>query len=144
VVAVTATEPTDHRGLRVLPHAECLLLLAHARVGRVAFLHDGEPEILPVTFSLDGGAPVFRTTWGAKLSAAAAAQVVAVEADAVDSAARRAWSVIVKGPANVEYDDAAIARYELLGVERWLHDASEPFWVRVTPQTVTGRELELP
>ena len=138
---MTAIEPTDHRGLRVLPHAECLLLLRRARTGRVAFVHDGEPEVLPVTFGLDGEAPVFRTSWGAKLSAAAAAHVVALEADAVDRVAGRAWSVVVKGPANVEYADDAIARYELLGVERWLHDASEPFWVRVTPQTVTGREL---
>ena len=141
---MTAMEPTDHRGLRVLPHAECLMLLEHTSTGRVAFVHDGEPEVLPITFGLDRGAPVFRTSWGAKLSSAAAAHVVALEADAVDRATRRAWSVVVKGPANVEYDDDAIARYELLGVERWLHDASEPFWVRVTPQTVTGRELELP
>ncbi len=137
---MTAIGPTDHRGLRVLPHAECLLLLRRARTGRLAFVHDGEPEVLPVCFGLDDDAPVFLTTWGAKLSAAAAGHVVALETDAVDRAARRAWSVVVKGPANVEYDDDAINRYELLGVERWL-PASDPFWVRVTPQTVTGREL---
>jgi hypothetical protein len=46
-------------------------------------------------------------------------------------------------PAAVEYDEAAIARYELLGIERWVRDDSETFWVRVTPETVTGRELDL-
>jgi len=31
----------------------------------------------------------------------------------------------------------------LLGIERWVRDDSETFWVRVTPETVTGRELDL-
>ncbi len=136
--------PTDRRGLRVLPYAQCLSLLRHATVGRVGFVHDGEPEILPVTFGLDHDAPVFRSTWGAKLETAVSGHVVALEADSVDRAARRAWSVLVKGPAAVEYDDAVIARCEALGVERWVRDASESFWVRVTPETVTGREVDLP
>ncbi len=140
----SASEPTDRRGLRVLPYAECLLLLRHARTGRVGFVHDGEPEILPVTFGLDAGAPVFRSTWGSKLEAAAANRVVALEADAVDRATRRAWSVVVKGPATVVYDDDDIARFELLGVERWVRDDAEQFWVRVSPETITGRELDLP
>lgn len=140
---MTAREPTDRRGLRVLPHAECLLLLRHARTGRVGFVHDGEPDVLPVSFGMDGDAPVFRTTWGSKLQAASAGHVVAVEADALILATRRAWSVVVKGPATVEYDDDAIARYELLGVDRWVREDAEAFWVRVTPETVTGRELDL-
>jgi uncharacterized protein len=144
VVAVIANEPIDRRGLRVLPYDECLLLLRHARTGRLAFIDHGEPEVLPVLFGLDGDAPVFRSTWGAKLDAASAGHVVALEADRVDRATSRAWSVVVKGPASLEYDDDAIARYERLGIERWVRDEAESFWVRVTPETVTGRELELP
>ena len=138
-----SSEPIDRRGLRVLPYEECLLLLRHACTGRLGFVDRGEPEVLPVTFGLDRDAPVFRATWGSKLDAASAAHVVALEADAVDRATSRAWSVVVKGPASVEYDEAAIARYELLGIERWVRDDSETFWVRVTPETVTGRELDL-
>jgi nitroimidazol reductase NimA-like FMN-containing flavoprotein (pyridoxamine 5'-phosphate oxidase superfamily) len=140
---MSSREPIDRRGLRVLPYEECLLLLRHARTGRLGFVHAGEPEVLPVLFGLDHDAPVFRTTWGSKLDAAAAGHVVALEVDAVDRATSRAWSVVVKGPAMVEYDDDAIARYELLGVERWVQDDGESFWVRVMPETVTGRELKL-
>jgi nitroimidazol reductase NimA-like FMN-containing flavoprotein (pyridoxamine 5'-phosphate oxidase superfamily) len=140
---VTAIEPTDRRGLRVLPYAECVRLMRHARTGRLGFVHDGEPEVLPVAFGMDGDTPVLRTTWGSKLEVAAAGGIVALEADTVDRSLRRAWSVVVKGPASVVYDDEAIARYELLGVERWLRDDAESFWVRVTPETVTGRELDL-
>lgn len=137
-------EPSDRRGLRVLPYEECLLLLRNAHTGRLGFVHHGEPEVLPVNFGLDQDAPVFRSTWGSKLDAASAGHLVALEADAVDRATSRAWSVVVKGPASVEYDDDAIARYELLGIERWVRDDAESFWVRVTPETVTGRELDLP
>ena len=140
---MSSREPIDRRGLRVLPYDECLLLLRHARTGRLGFVDRGEPEVLPVNFGLDKDAPVFRTTWGSKLDAASAAHVVALEADAVDRATSRAWSVVVKGPATVEYDDDAIARYELLGIESWVRDETELFWVRVTPETVTGRELDL-
>jgi uncharacterized protein len=144
VVAVIARESRDRRGLRVLPYEECLLLLRHARTGRLGFVHHGEPEVLPVNFGLDHDAPVFRSTWGSKLDAASAGHPVPLEADAVDRATSRAWSVVVKGPASMEYDDDAIARYELLGIERWVRDDAESFWVRVTPETVTGRELDLP
>ena len=139
-----AKEPRDRRGLRVLTYDECLLLLRHARTGRLGFVHHGEPEVLPVNFGLDHDAPVFRSTWGSKLEAASGGHPVALEADAVDRATARAWSVVVKGPASVEYDDDAIARYELLGIERWVRDDAELFWVRVSPETVTGRELVLP
>jgi nitroimidazol reductase NimA-like FMN-containing flavoprotein (pyridoxamine 5'-phosphate oxidase superfamily) len=144
VVSVIATEPMDRRGLRVLPYDECLILLRHAGTGRLGFVHHGEPEVLPVNFGLDHDVPVFRTTWGSKLDAASAGHPVALEVDAVDRATSRAWSVVVKGPATVEYVQDAIARYELLGIERWVRDDAESFWIRVTPETVTGRELQVP
>ena len=141
---MTVQEPTDRRGLRVLSYDECLLLLRRAAVGRVAFVHHGEPEILPVTFGMDGAAPVFRTTWGSKLDAASGGGLVTVEADQLDPALGRAWSIVVKGTAAVEYGDADIARLEALGVPTWLRDETETFWVRVRPESITGRELTLP
>jgi uncharacterized protein len=144
VVVMTVHEPTDRRGLRVLSYDECLLLLRRAPVGRLGFVHHGEPEILPVTFGMDGAAPVFRTTWGSKLDAAAGGGLVTLEADSLDLALGRAWSVVVKGTAAVEYGDAGIARLEALAVPAWLRDDSETFWVRVRPESVSGRELTLP
>jgi nitroimidazol reductase NimA-like FMN-containing flavoprotein (pyridoxamine 5'-phosphate oxidase superfamily) len=141
---MTVHEPTDRRGLRVLSLDECVLLLRRTIVARLAFMHHGEPEILPVTFGMDGQAPVFRTTWGSKLDAAAGAGLVALEADSLDVALGRAWSVVVKGIASVDYDDSDISRFEALGVPAWVRDDSETFWVRVRPESVTGRELTLP
>ncbi len=141
---MSVQEPTDRRGLRVLPFDECLLLLRRAGVGRVAFVHDGEPEVLPVTFGMDGTAPVFRTSWGSKFDGAASGGLVALETDWVDEPGGRAGSVVVKGTAAVDYDEDAIARYEALGVPIWVPAGSEMFWVRVQPESVTGRELVLP
>ena len=141
---MTVHEPTDRRGLRVLSYDECLLLLRRAAVGRVGFVHHGEPEILPVTFGMDGAAPVFRSTWGSKLDAAASGGLVAFEADSLDPALGRAWSIVVKGTAAVEYADADIARLEALGVPVWVRDDTETFWVRIRPESITGRELTLP
>ncbi len=141
---MTVHEPTDRRGLRVLSYDECLLLLGQARVGRLGIVHRGEPDVLPVTFGMDGATPVFRTSWGSKLETAGAAGLVALEADRVDEVVGRAWSVVVKGRAAMEYDDDAIARLEALGVPAWVPAGPETFWVRVQPESVTGRELTLP
>ena len=51
---------------------------------------------------------------------------------------------MVKGTAEVEYADVEIARLESLRVPAWLRDESEAFWVRIRPESVTGRELTLP
>jgi len=141
---VLEQEATDHRGSRVLAMDDCVTLLRRVDVGRLAFIHDGEPELLPVTFGVDGISPVFRTTWGSKLDALARGRVVALEADALDVVDGVAWSVVVKGRAEIEYDDAAVARYEALGVPVWTPEPEDPFWVRITPSTLTGRVLELP
>ena len=141
---MTHIGPTDRRGLRVLAMDECLLLLGAAVMGRLGFVHHGEPEVLPINFRLDGASPVFRSTWGNKLDTASVGGLVALEADEVNLLTRRAWSVVVKGQAVREYNDEAIARYETLGVPAWLQDDAETFWVRVLPESVTGRELDLP
>jgi uncharacterized protein len=141
---MTVHESTDRRGMRVLTLDECVPLLRHVLIGRIGFLHHGEPEVLPVTFGMDGACPVFRTTWGSKLDVASGGGLVALEADEVDAARGRAWSVVVKGTALVDYDDKAIHRYEALDIPSWLRDGSETFWVRITPESVSGRELSLP
>lgn len=136
-------EATDHRGLRVLDLDDCLTLLRQVGIGRLAFVHDGEPEVLPVTFGMDGAAPVFRTTWGSKLEVLARGRVVALEADELNPTAGVAWSVVVKGIAEIEYDDVAAARYDALGVPLWVPTPLERFWVRILPSSVTGRALDL-
>ena len=132
---------TDRRGLRVLGLEECLERLSTVRLARVAFARHGGVEVLPVMVGVDGATLVFRTTWGTKFEAAAARNPVTVEADHVDLGSGHGWSVVAKGTAAVEYDPAAIARLEALDVPYWVRDGAEVFWVRVSPEEVSGREI---
>jgi nitroimidazol reductase NimA-like FMN-containing flavoprotein (pyridoxamine 5'-phosphate oxidase superfamily) len=127
--------------LAVLDLDECFERVRRVVVGRVAFVHDGEPVVLPVNHGLDGNDIVFRTTWGSKLQQAQHAHLVAFEADDFDAGVRRGWSVLVTGKATVVYDEEEIDRLERLGVHSWARVLDPVFWVRIRPQQVSGREI---
>lgn len=69
----------DHASVEILGHAECLRLLFGRRIGRVAFVEDGELTTLPVRYLLHDGKIVFRSAVGAKRDAAVRQTVVAFE-----------------------------------------------------------------
>ena len=133
---------TDRRGLRVLDMEDCLARLSRAKVARIAFVHNGEAEVLPVAIGLDGSTVVFRTTWGSKLEAAVLQAPVTVEVDEFDGHGA-GWSVLLKGTAAMEYDQVRTRHWEHL-VPAWLHDEAETFWVTVTPEEISGREIVPP
>lgn len=132
--------PTDHGGLETLPFDECLSLLASVPVGRVGFYADGEVLVLPVNHAVDGQDVVFRTARGSKLSAAEGHGLVAFEADDYDPPTRSGWSVLVNGRAEVIYDDDEITRLSGLGLHPWADAVERPFWIRIRPTSVTGRQ----
>ena len=132
--------PIDHAGLEILPFDECLRLLASVPVGRVGFCADGEVVVLPVNHVVDGQDVVFRTARGAKLSSAQAQNPVAFEADGYDQEARSGWSVLVNGRAEAVDEDAEIRRLGRLGLHPWGTAVDRPFWIRIRPASVTGRQ----
>jgi nitroimidazol reductase NimA-like FMN-containing flavoprotein (pyridoxamine 5'-phosphate oxidase superfamily) len=132
--------PTDHAGLEILPFDRCLQLLATVPLGRVSFFADGEIVVLPVNHVMDGPNPVFRTARGSKLSAAEDQNLVAFEADDYDERNRSGWSVLVNGRVEVIYEDAEIRRLTQLGLHPWVTAADRPFWIRIRPSAVTGRQ----
>ena len=105
-VGLAMAAATDHAGLVVLSFDECLELMASSGVGRLAFLADGEIEVLPVNYTIDGARVAFRTATGTKLDAAIEQAVVAFEVDAFDPSERTGWSVVIKGRAEVVSDEA--------------------------------------
>jgi|SRR5712691_1638734 len=131
---------TDHAGLEVLPFGECLDRLASVPVGRVGFLSAGEVMILPVNHVMDGHSVVFRTAEGSKLAGAGVGYPVTFEADSYDTAAEAGWSVVVHGHAEVVEDDDQVRRLDGLGLRSW-GSAERPYWVRIRPLSVTGRQL---
>ena len=134
-------EPTDHRGLRVLGLEECLERLLTTPVGRLAFMNEGEPVVFPVNHAVDGVDVVFRTSWGSKLLVAETSGTVAYEVDGYDSPSESGWSVVVKGTAQLVYENVDTDRYNQLGLRSWPDREGLGFWVRIRPVEITGREV---
>jgi uncharacterized protein len=136
--------PTDHAGLEILPFDECLRLLASVSVGRVGLVADGEVVVLPVNHVVDGQDVIFRTAHGSKLSAAQGQDRAAFEADHYNEQTRSGWSVLVTGRAEVVEAEADIERLSVSlsrrGVYPWVTAARHPFWIRIRPASVSGRQ----
>lgn len=134
-------ERRDRRGLRVLDLEECLARLARTPLGRLAFVSAGESVILPVNHVVDGSCVVFRTTDGSKMDVAVDNGNVAFEIDGYDPVAETGWSVLVKGSAELVYDDAETRRFEGLGLRSWADPERLGQWVRIRPEEISGREV---
>lgn len=120
--------------------SDCWALVRSTPVGRVAVSVSGRPDILPVNHLVDHGTVVFRSGPGTKLLAAIGGEPVAFEVDGWDPGAGEAWSVVVKGHAEVITD-----MDELIASTGWplfpWHDGPKPSFVRIVPGEVTGRRF---
>jgi hypothetical protein len=125
-----------------LEHHECWAMLRTVSVGRLAVMADGRPDIFPSNYTVDGGTVVFRTGQGTKLSAASGDAAVAVEADGVDPESGLAWSVVVKGTAEVVKQAEDVLDTSRLYLFPWQAGRKDAF-VRITPDSVTGRRFKV-
>jgi len=111
---------------------------------RVSFLADGEIVVLPVNHVIDGQDPVFRTAYGPKLSAAEGQELVAFEADSYDEQNQSGWSILVNGRAQAVYEEAEIQRLSRFGLHPWITTVDRPFWIRIRPTSINGRQTPGP
>lgn len=126
--------------VEVLDANACWDLLRGVSVGHLAVLVDGHPEIFPVNYKVDHGSVVFRTGEGTKLHAAARPTAVALEADGTDQDKRTAWSVQVKGHAEVLEPSPELMTGVGLTLFPWQAGHKDHF-VRIVPTTVSGRRF---
>lgn len=129
----------DRHGLEILSTGECWELLRQTPIGRVAFVHDGGPVVLPVSYGVIGHQVAFRSARGAKLGASKLNRPVAFEVDRWDQASRTGWSVLIEGTADVVYDTAEEEVLEALDILRWTPQPFETDWVKVLPSDISGR-----
>ncbi|MFE6828456.1 pyridoxamine 5'-phosphate oxidase family protein [Streptomyces sp. NPDC057690] len=128
-------------GFRELDRQECLGRLVTVPVGRIVYTRQALPAVLPVNFRLDHDSAVLvRTSASSHLVSAIDGAVVAFEADEVDADAHSGWSVVVMGSAALVTDPAEHARLLRTGPMSWAPAPHEVF-VRIAPESVTGREL---
>ncbi len=128
--------------IRDLGFEECLQLLATQQVGRLGFVNDGHPDVLPVNYVLDGDAVVFATSQGTKLWATTRA-AVAFEVDSIDSATRSGWSVVIHGVAQeiTGLDSrSTVDRIRALPLSPW-PGGDRHSLLRLPAQSMSGRRV---
>ena len=135
--------PASRACWQELSKSECFGLLAQEHLGRVAFVDDLGPIVVPVNFILDRHMVVFRTDEGTKLDAACRGSRVAFEIDGADEAAQTGWSVVVRGETVEVTDPAELARLRKLPLDPWA-PGPKTHYVRVLPAVLTGRRISAP
>jgi nitroimidazol reductase NimA-like FMN-containing flavoprotein (pyridoxamine 5'-phosphate oxidase superfamily) len=130
--------------LAVLTHDDCVHRLLRGCVGRVGFVHDERPEVLPVNYAADAdGRVVFRAGPNSVLRGVVG-QPVVFEVDGADASRRSGWSVCVHGSGLeiTDADDPLASQLRKLPVITWAPGRRDR-WFAVVPAAVTGRELPI-
>lgn len=127
------------RHLEVLDVDECLRLLSSRYLGRIAYVVDGRPQILPVNYRLHEGAIVIRTTYGALLDATHLA-AVAFEVDEDDVSTHTGWSVVVQGRAEEIWQVEELEGLRDLPLRPWAPGPRDHY-LRILPGSITGRRI---
>jgi nitroimidazol reductase NimA-like FMN-containing flavoprotein (pyridoxamine 5'-phosphate oxidase superfamily) len=129
------------RGARImdLDRDEALRLLAAKKVGRLGFLHEGSPMIMPMNFTLADERIVFRTlAHGA--AARAVTTAVAFEVDDIDDFLEAGWSVVVTGTAELLTEEELARLRGDNAPEPWA-EGPRTLFVAIPIDQVTGRQL---
>lgn len=125
----------------------CRTLLAEQTIGRVAFMGEHFPTILPVNYVMFDGLIVLRTDPGSKLTLLplrpAAFEIDGTTSDSTTGDAG-AWSVVVQGHAR-EVTTALGDRYDRLRATEieLLSPGDKAHWIAIEIEHVSGRRLPL-
>lgn len=116
------------------------MLQRHGFVGRVAFIVDGHPMIMPVNYLAERDELVFCTGEGTKLSRLRAGAAVAFEVDDSRPLDRSGWSVVIEGTASEITDPEKLKWLRRGPLKSW---AVGPLghWIGITYERVSGRRI---
>src|SRR5690242_12542049 len=120
---------------------DCLRLLRAGTLGRIAFVAEDGPIILPVNYRLaeppSGPLVAIRTRPGNVIDQAP--ESVAFEIDSIDQVHHRGWSVVVRGELmHASSGSAQVRNY--LDSQPWI-STDRDAWLLIDPFAITGREL---
>ena len=140
-----AARPTDTgSSFGELSLERCGELLSSHSTGRVAWNAGDGPQVLPVSYAMDVGNIVFRTSPYGALSQLQARTNVAFEIDDIDHEHGTGWSVVVRGTAQGVREGRRLAQL-------WSDEATVPWaagtrnlFIAITPRTITGRIVHRP
>lgn len=95
-----------------------------------------------MNYLVDRESIVFRTAAGTKLAGVVGSRV-AFEVDGYDASTGDAWSVVIKGTGHELLDLFQVRDALDLPLDTW-HAAPNPRFVRIKPDTVSGRRFTRP
>jgi nitroimidazol reductase NimA-like FMN-containing flavoprotein (pyridoxamine 5'-phosphate oxidase superfamily) len=124
--------------VRDLYESECWELLGAREVGRIGFVDEFGPVVVPVTYVVHDGSVVFRVAPYSSLGRHVPGALVAIEVDEIDDVTRSGWSVLVRGRAEVIHPEEIPELSE--SPEPWA-EGRRPLHLRVEPEDMTGRRL---
>jgi hypothetical protein len=135
----------DQRGSAVLSPADCRRLLAEASgsVGRLGYVGDGGPVVLPLNYVLLDGEVCLRLGPGRTLETLLGGPTVAFEIDHCDALAGpapEAWSVLAQGRARVLRDPVALDAAAAMGLTPLVSESGQVY-VLVRPERLSGRRF---
>ena len=131
---------TDREFEQIAPD-ECRLLLRSVPVGRLVFTEDTVPVAHPVNFVMVGDDVIITTGPGQKLDAARRRDVVAFQADEIDTGTRTGWSVLVIGEASVVHDIDRLISLLDPAVRPWPPRGRDRHVIQVAGERIEGRRL---
>lgn len=134
--------PTQSAAATELCVDECIDRLTSSRVGRLAVVTDGHPDIFPVNHVYDRqlGRVVFPTGDGFAQRSGLSWPWVAFEVDSFDLESRTRWTVLVVGElAELEYEDDVVRLLTDWPGEWAIVDDAR--WMSIVPTDVTGKEI---
>jgi len=127
--------------LEEISESGCLELLERHRLGRLAIVVDGQPQVFPVNYAISGGIVSFRTGRGTKLANAPLSKV-AFEIDGYEVSSGIGWSVMVQGiaqDASESFDDVSWEARRVL--PKPLAPGVKEHRIAIRPTIVTGRRF---
>jgi nitroimidazol reductase NimA-like FMN-containing flavoprotein (pyridoxamine 5'-phosphate oxidase superfamily) len=116
----------------------CWRLISRTRFGRIGFVVDGNPGVLPVNCGVLNRQVVFRTGYNTTLGAMDDGSEVVFETDHTDEVAEAGWSVVIKGNITRVSDLDELARLAEFELHPWAPGVKDR-WMKVVPTEVTGR-----
>jgi nitroimidazol reductase NimA-like FMN-containing flavoprotein (pyridoxamine 5'-phosphate oxidase superfamily) len=135
---MTTSSPLVRR-IREVPVDEALSLLGTQSIGRLAYVLDGGPRIVPLTYVMHQGSVTFRTAYGRLIDAIHMGEVE-FEVDHADRARRIGWSVIVRGVAEEIWRSDELDLVRRVSLRAWA-PGDRDHYVRIISTRITGRVI---
>jgi nitroimidazol reductase NimA-like FMN-containing flavoprotein (pyridoxamine 5'-phosphate oxidase superfamily) len=136
------TDPSDYIvSITELDTDACWRLIGRGRIGRLGYILDGQPRVLPVNTGVLDRQVVFRTSGESTLGRLVEGSDVTFECDHTDPAAESGWSVVVRGRLSAVVDSTELARLAESELHPWAPGVKDR-WMKITPTEVTGRVVK--